>query len=257
MRRFSYIFTWELGDPLRLLLFLLGIPSLTYLLAVYYLRSQWEVGSVSSHLPPVYNHSSFLGSITALHLFDYPSLSTGFWVLLSLLVVVFSVIAFRYDRENGYALSLYSLPFGKGEVFTAKVLSALTLSLLSLYVPLLVIDVFPNVDILKVIREIVLTEQYFHLLVFATYFVLFSLSVSVFLSVILENMFLAFIASFFFLVLPFFAGLNWPPFFFVPMLARSLSLASPFSMDWLTWGLVIPALLLFVSELIFIRRDVI
>ncbi len=256
MGRFRDLFIWELGDSLRLLLFLLGVPPLTYLLAVGYLRAQWDVGSVSSHLPPVFTAGSFLGSITALHLFDYPSLSTGFWVLLSLLVAAFSVMTFRYDRENGYALSVYSLPFGKSEIFTAKVLSALVLSLLSLYVPLLIVDVFPNVDILEGIREIVFTERYLYLLVFATYFVLFSLSVSTLFSVLLENMFLAFIASFFFLVLPFFAGLSWPPFSFVPMLARSLSWASPFSTDWLTWGLVVPALLLLVSEVMFTRRDV-
>ena len=256
MGKLRDLFAWELGDPLRLLLFLLGVPSLTYLLAVGYLKSQWGEGSVSSHLPPVYSAGSFLGSITALHLFDYLSLSTGFWVLLSLLVSVISVMTFRYDRENGYALSVYSLPFGKGEIFTAKVLSALTLSLFLIYVPLLIVDVFPNVDILMAIRRIVFTKQYLHLLVFATYFVLFSVSVSVFLSVILENMFLAFIASFFFLVLPFFAGLSWPPFSFVPLLARSLSWASPFETNWLTWGLAVPVILLFISGRIFTRRDV-
>ncbi len=256
MGKLRDLFAWELSDSLRLLLFLLGVPSLTYLLAVGYLKSQWGVGSVSSHIPPVYTTGSFLGSITALHLFDYPSLSTGFWVLLSLLVVLFSVMAFRYDRENGYALSVYSLPFGKGEIFTAKVLSALTLSLLSLYVPLLIVDMFPNVDILMAIRSIVFTKQYLHLLVFATYFVLFSVSISALFSVLLENMFLAFIASFFLIVLPFFAGLNWPPFSFVPLLARSLSWASPFETNWLTWGFAVPVVLLLTSEVIFTRRDV-
>ena len=249
------LFSWELGDPLRLLLFLLGVPSLTYLLAVGYLRAQWEVSSLSSLYPPVYTAGSPLGSITAIHLFDYPSLSTGFWVLLSLLVAVFSVMTFRYDRENGYALSVYSLPFGKGEIFTAKALSALTLSLLSLYVPLLIVDVFPNADILEAVMGIVFTGRYFHLLVFATYFVLFSLSVSVLFSVLLGNMFLAFIASFFLLVLPFFAGLSWPPFSFIPMLSRSLSWASPFGSTWLFWGIAVPAALLLLSGLIFTRRD--
>ncbi|WP_456443927.1 hypothetical protein [Thermococcus sp.] len=256
MGRFKNLFGWELGDSLRLLLFLLGVPSLTYLLTVGYLKSQWEVSSLSSRYPPVYTAGSPLGSITAIHLFDYPPLSAGFWVLLSLLVTLFSVMTLRYDRENGYALSVYALPFTKGEIFTAKVISALVLSLLSLYIPLLTVDVFPNADILEAVRGVVFTGQYLHLLVFATYFVLFSISTSVLFSVLLDNMFLAFIASFFLLVLPFFAGLSWPPFSFIPMLSRSLSWASPFGSTWLFWGIAVPAALLLLSGLIFTRRDV-
>ena len=256
MGRFKNLVAWELGDPLRLIIFLIGVPSLTYLLAVGYLRSQWDVSSFTSAHPPVYKNLSPLGSITAVHLFDYLSLSVGFWILLSLLVSVLSVLTFRYDRERGYAFSVYSLPFTKGEMFTSKVLSALLLSLLSLYVPLLIVDVFPNADILKAVRGITFTGQYFHLLVFATYFVLFSLSISVFLAVTLRDMFLAFIASFFLLVLPFFAGLNWPPFSFVPMLARSLSGASPFEGTWPLTGLLAPAVIVLLSGLVFTRGDV-
>ncbi len=256
MGRFKKLVAWELNDQLRLIIFLLGVPPLTYLLAVGYLRSQWEVSSVSSSHPFFYTTQSPLGSITAVHLFDYLSLSSGFWVLLSLLVSIFSIMTFRYDRENGYALSVYSLPFTKREIFTAKMFSVLLLSSLSLYIPLLIVDVFPNADILNVIKGIILTRPYLHLLVFATYFVLFSLSVSVLFSVLLRNMFLAFIASFFLLVLPFFAGLNWPPFSFVQMLSKSLSGASPFDGFWLFWGLVTSALIVAFSGLVFTRRDV-
>ncbi|MCD6524250.1 MAG: hypothetical protein J7K48_04545 [Thermococcus sp.] len=256
MGRLRTLLSWEIGDPLRLAIFLLGVPSLTYLLGVGYLKSQWEVVSVSlpgRSIPP---GGLPLNSITAAHLFEYLSLSAGFWILLTLLVSVFSILAFRYDREQGYALSVYSMPFTKGELFVAKALSVLLISLLLLYIPLLIVDIVPNADIIGVIREITFTDRYFHLLVFATYFVLFSLSISVLFSVLLKNMFLAFIASFFLLVLPFFAGLHWPPFFFLSILARSLSGASPFEGNWVLWGFVIPAALLLVSGLIFVRRDV-
>ena len=256
MNKFRTLLAWELSDSLRLIIFLLGIPSLTYLLAVGYLKSQWELGSVVFSRPPVYKGLSPLGSITAVHLFDYLSLSSGFWVLLALLVSILSVLTFRYDREHGYAFSVYSLPFSKGEIFTAKFFSALLLSLVSLYIPILIVDVFPNADILGVIRKILFTTQYCHLLVFATYFVLFSLSVSLLFSVLLRDMLLAFIASFFLLVLPFFAGLNWPPFSFVSMLPRSLSGASPFDFTWFLRGLIVPIALVLVSGLIFTRRDV-
>ncbi|WP_297512851.1 hypothetical protein [Thermococcus sp.] len=256
MGRWETLLSWEMGDPLRLAIFLFGVPSLTYLLGVDYLKPQWEIASISLSQPPLYSHGSPLNSITAAHLFEYLSLSAGFWILLALLISVFSILAFRYDREQGYAFSVYSLPFTKGELFAAKTLSVLLISLLLLYIPLLIVGIVPNADITGVIREITFTDRYFHLLIFATYFVLFSLSISVLFSVLLKNMFLAFIASFFLLVLPFFAGLHWPPFFFLSMLARSLSGASPFETNWVLWGLVIPAALLLVSGLIFVRRDV-
>ncbi len=159
-----------------------------------------------------------LGSMTAEHLFTYPAMAMGFWVLLALGIAIFSIIGFRYDREKGYALSVYSLPYSKLEIFLGKPLSIFLLSVMALYIPILVIDIFPNVDTLHFIEAIILTRFYFNALIFALYFVLFSIAISTLSSVVLRSMFLAFIASFFLLVLPFFAGLDWPPFFFIFMI---------------------------------------
>ncbi|MDV3104338.1 ABC transporter permease subunit [Thermococcus waiotapuensis] len=255
MKRFLTLLSWEISDPLRLAIFLLGVPSLTYVLEVSYLKAQWEVVSVSSttFIPPTVPP---INSVTAIHLFEYLSFSPGFWILLAFLVSVFSILAFRYDRERGYAFTVYSLPFTKGELFLAKTLSVLLASILFLYIPLLIVDLVPNADIIGVVKEITLTTRYFYLLVFATYFVLFSLSVSVTFSVLLRNMFLSFIASFFLLVLPFFADLSWPPFSFVPMLEKSLCWVSPFESGWVLRGLVVPAVLLTLSGAVFVRGDV-
>ncbi len=194
--------------------------------------------------------------MTAEHLFTYPSMAMGFWVLLALGIAIFSIIGFRYDREKGYALSVYSLPYSKLEIFLGKLLSIFLLSVMALYIPILVIDIFPNVDTLHFIEAIILTRFYFNALIFALYFVLFSIAISTLSSVVLQDMFLAFIASFFLLVLPFFAGLDWPPFFFIFMIPKSLAGISPFEAFFLFWGLVAPIVLVLLSGLIFLRRDV-
>ncbi|WP_457752006.1 hypothetical protein [Thermococcus sp.] len=250
------VFLWELGDVLRFVIFLLLLFSLTYLLGTSYLRFQWGVGSFSGAHPPVYGSENALGSMTAEHLFNYPTSSIGFWILLALGISVFSMMGIRYDRERGYAFSIYSLPYSKRDIFLGKLFSILLMSLLALYLPILIVDVFPNVDILRIVLGIVFTRLYLNALVFAFYFLIFSMAVSLFFSVLLRDMLLAFIASFFLLVLPFFAGLNWPPFSFVPMIHRALAGASPFELSYLASGLVFPASLIVLSAIIFTRRDV-
>ncbi|NJF25497.1 ABC transporter permease subunit [Thermococcus sp. Bubb.Bath] len=256
MRKLATLLRWELEDGVRLLLFALGVPALTYLLTVAYLKSQWSMTSLTGGHPEAYGKDFILSSITAEHFFSYPMLSLGFWILLSLLVAVLSVLAFRYDRERGYALTVYSLPYSKVSIFIGKLLSVVILSLLALYIPLFLADFVPNADIASKVWEIVLSWRYLNLVIFATYFVLFSLSVSVLFSTLLRDMFLAFMGAFFVLVLPFFAGLSWPPFSFLPFMSRALTGASPLEGSNLLWGLVIPAVLLFASSIAFTGRDV-
>ncbi|WP_456423106.1 hypothetical protein [Thermococcus sp.] len=252
------VFLWELGDMLRLVIFLLVVFSLTYLLAVNYLKLQWGVGSFDSPIPPVYsyNNEDILGSMTTEHLFTYLSTTLGFWVLLALGISIFSVIGIRYDRERGYALSVYSLPYSKADIFLGKVFSVFILSFLAMYIPVFVVNVFLNVDILRFIVRIIFTRFYLNALIFALYFLLFSMAISLFFSVVLRDMLLAFIASFFLLVLPFFGGLDWPPFSFVPMIHRALAGVSPLEFPYIIRGFLVPTLLFILSGLIFTRGDV-
>jgi len=251
MKRFANVLSWEMNDHMKVLIFLFVLPVLSYLLAVGYLHLESGISTVqnASGSPPMTDSS------TVSWLLTYPRLVPGFWIILALFIPVLAVVTFRYDRDRGYAFSLSSLPYTKAELYAGKLLSVFVFSLLAAFIPLVAVALILNVDILRVVLSVITSPGARNMAIFTVYFELFVISVSVLFSVLFRDMFLPFLLSFFVVVIPYFSALlDYPPFLFVGGI--SVSGPSPFTWKYLLPGFVIPAVLLFASLVLFIRRDV-
>jgi len=254
--RFRGFLSWELNDPVKVLMFLLTFPVLSYLLAVGYLHLVSGVGMLQGSAPPSFSEGALLSSLTASWLLTYPSLVPGFWILLALFSAVVAVFTFRYERDRGYAFSIYSLPYSKGTIYLTKLLSVIVFSLLVSFIPLLGVLSMLNVDVPSVVVAVLTSRPFLNLLAFTFYFVFFVISVSVLFGVIFRDMFLSFLAAFFLTVVPYFSSLSVPPFSFLKGITNLQNGVSLLSTQYAVPGLAIPCALLILSGIIFTRRDV-
>ena len=251
------LISWEVNDPLKVLIAVITVPLLSYLLAAGYLHSMAGLANIQGSEPPTFSPSTATSSMSAQWLFVYPSLVPGFWILLSLFTSVISVLTFRYDRDRGYALSLYSLPYSKLGIYLSKVASTLVFAVLASLFPLIAVAVFLNADLSPVLWSLLGSTTFLYELVLTFYFVFFVLSVSVLFGVLFRNMFLSFLAAFFVTVVPYFSSLVLPPFSFVEGFTAVVNGATPFSPANAAAGLALPVTLLLLSLFIFIRGDIV
>ena len=251
------LISWEVNDPLKVLVAVITVPVLSYLLAAGYLHSMAGLANIHGSEPPIFSPSTATSSMSAHWLFVYPTLVPGFWILLSLFTSVVSVLTFRYDRDRGYALSIYSLPHSKLGIYISKVASTIIFAVLASIFPLLAVAVFLNADLFPVLWSILGSTTLLYELVLTFYFVFFVLSVSVLFSVLFRNMFLSFLAAFFVTVVPYFSSLIMPPFSFVEGFTDVVNGGTPFSPANALTGLALPIILLLFSLLLFLRGDVV
>ena len=251
------LISWEVSDPLKVLVAVITVPVFSYLLGVGYLHSMAGLALIHGNEPPTFSPSTATSSMSAHWLLIYPTLVPGFWILLSLFTSVVSVLTFRYDRDRGYALSLYSLPYSKLGIYLSKVASTLIFAVLASIFPLIAVAVFLNADLSPVLWSLLRSTPFLYELVLTFYFVFFVLSVSVLFGVLFRNMFLSFLAAFFVTVVPYFSSLILPPFLFIEGFRDVTNGATPFSPANVTTGLAVPIALLLLSLAIFTRRDVV
>ena len=248
------LFKWELSEHLRVSMLVAGVPVLLMVL----ISDLLSHGGVFS-----YSTTGYLGGRS--EAISLPKSPTGsvilstfgldhFWVLLSIFVIVMSAMIFRADREGDYAGAVFTLPLSKKKIFGTKFLALLVHSLLLLYLPMFLFLATAFASVPHLFSALFGWGSFRHLLIFALYFVLYSASLSVLVSLVLPNSSQAIMASFVLLILPSFLGLNVPPFSFVS--AIHLHLHEVFSPGYLLQGIVIPAVFVTLSLALVERRDV-
>ncbi len=237
---------WELNDPIKLSIFVLGAFAMALLLTVTYLRVTWGTGGAET----------ITNTGTWRHwLITYPSMTRA-WVMLAFLVPAMTVLTFRYDREGGYALPIYTLPCSKSMIFSIKLVTVYILSLLLFFIPLFFVNIVVNADV-STLLSVIMGKKFTFLYLLSFYFLNYSLAVSVLYSLLFRNSFLCFFLAFFTLITPFFAGLNVPPFSFVLYLSRIVNTGcSPMTLRLVSLGLFLPLIFLIVSWILSTWRDI-
>jgi len=251
MGRLRDVLAWELGDHVRLIVFALSVSGLTLVLTAKVLETR--VSAVPS------GTGRFLGPNLLTHAILSPLGDPSPWTMLSLLIPIFAILTFRYERDMGYAQSLYTLPLSKGRIFLVKTAVVLLLSLLTAYVPILIAIAGTHADIWPALREAMSEGIFISAMVLTLYFVLYAASVSILVSLLFRNAFLDFMASFFLLAVPKFVGVNAPPFSFSDAI-RKLPVTyfrpyEPLKANFFE-GMILPVLLLLAAFVLMDRRDV-
>jgi ABC-2 type transport system permease protein len=165
-------------------------------------------------------------------------------------------LIFRWDRDCGYAPTVYSLPYSKFKIFIAKSTAFLTLSLILYFFPYVLVIIPSNADILHVVSLILSSRKVLSGLTLALYAVLYTASVTALLGSFLRGLFPTLIGAFFVLSLS--SSLfpsSLPPFSF--LMYTAYSNVSPFEARFAVPGLVLPFLFFLIGALIFERRDVV
>jgi ABC-2 type transport system permease protein len=112
MGRLRDVLAWELGDHVRLIVFALSVSGLTLVLTAKVLETR--VSAVPS------GTGRFLGPNLLTHAILSPLGDPSPWTMLALLIPIFAILTFRYERDMGYAQSLYTLPLSKGRSSSSR-----------------------------------------------------------------------------------------------------------------------------------------
>ncbi|NJE00193.1 hypothetical protein E3E26_10470 [Thermococcus sp. LS1] len=189
------VLCWELRSPLSLALASAGAVLVGTVMKRYYL-----VWSVSSHGRPY--GVEVLGSV-------FREAFTGdVYLLLALLVPFIITLAVRLERDEGVALSVYSLPVSRAKILLAKFLAAfITLFLFVFAVYLLVFAIHfaatPDAVISVLgIYTVPMAFFYFAVLLFMT-------SVAALIAIASPNTYISIFGGFIALYLPVFLGTTW------------------------------------------------
>ncbi|QDA31347.1 hypothetical protein FH039_06680 [Thermococcus indicus] len=189
------VLRWELRSPLNLTLASAGAVLVGTVMKRYYLT--WSAGS---HGGP--HGVNILGSV-------FRTAFTGdVYLILAILVPFIITLAVRLERDEGVALSVYSLPVSRVRILLAKFLAAfLALFLFAFSVYLLVFGMHFSATpgaVLSVLK--IHTAQmaffYFSALLFMT-------SVAALIAIASPNTYVSIFGGFIALYLPMFLGTTW------------------------------------------------
>lgn len=253
MGRLIDALSWELGEHTRLITFLMAIPILTLVVLSDLLGAR--LSSYPSVSGPVESSGDYLLRHALISLFA----SSQMWVLLSLLIPVFAILVFRQERDMGYAQSLYTLPLSKREIFIIKTSAVFIFSFLTAYIPSFLALVGAHLDVGSALWRVMRGEAFISLMILTAYFVLYSVSLSILVSLSFRNAFLTFLVSFFLIAVPSFVGVRAPPFEFsdlIPKLTMTYRGALEVAKGEFIGGFVLPLLFLIAGMVLMERRDV-
>ena len=255
MGRLYKLFRWEMNDVIRNVLLFFGI----LLVGMAMKRSLMEVSSnvgfasgTEVHLFGASNASGVSTSILSLLSLD------DIWTLLSFLILLLGALTFRYDRDSGVARSIYSLPYSNTEIFRVRLLSLLIYGFAMILLPFTYISVTTYASIAGHLPEI--TSSFIgDALVLVVFLVLYLIAVATLTSLASPNAFLAFMVGFAVIYAPRVTGVSkLPPQLFINAISRSGSTDfTPFTVQYIGWGLLVPLALFSLSWVLIRRRDVV
>ncbi|WP_010478686.1 ABC-2 transporter permease [Thermococcus zilligii] len=259
MGRLYTLFKWEMNDLIKAILLFVGV----FLIGMSMKQSMMWIMSISGGGSGV--HTELLLSLFGTSRSDgvgmviYRSLSLDdVWTLMSFLILLLGALTFRYDRDSGIAKSVYSLPYSNDEIFGAKLLSFLVYGFAMILIPFAYVALTTHASIAGYLPEI--TSSFLgNMLIIVVFLVLYMTSVATLVSLASPNAFLAFMAGFALIYAPkILENPDIPPQLFMYALRRSPSSNfTPFTSQYLGWGILVPLVLFVLSWILIRRRDVV
>ncbi|NJE31267.1 hypothetical protein E3E38_09465 [Thermococcus sp. 18S1] len=255
MGRLYTLFRWEMNDVVKNVLLLFGILLAGMAMRQSIMGINSSMGFVSGTEIELFGPSKAAG--VALSVQTLLSLD-DVWTLLSFLILLLGALSFRYDRDSGVARSIYSLPYSNTEIFGVKLLSLLIYGFAMILLPFAYVSVTTYASIAGHLPEI--TSGFIgDALVLVVFLVLYMIAVATLTSLASPNAFLAFMVGFAAIYAPRVTGAsNLPPQLFISAISRSGSTDfTPFTAQYLGWGLLVPLALFALSWVLIRRRDVV
>ncbi len=255
MGRTANLFGWEVNEHSRVMTVVSGIIVVGVVFQHSLLRSIGEV----TNAPGSFWGLRSMSGLTILQ----SATSSGFWITASFFIIVLVSLIFRSGIENGYELTLYSLPYTKLEVFSVKFLEGFILSALIALLPALVLTLINFSDVPVFLSSLFRDERFWGLLILMALGVLYVVSVVTLLSLFLRSMLATILSAFSLVIIPYLINAGLPPanlfnanvmamlgekYFSLVGLVTSKSVAM--------YGLLVPAFLIVSSAVFAMRRDV-
>ncbi|ASJ09410.1 hypothetical protein A3L11_09280 [Thermococcus siculi] len=189
------VLRWELRSPLNLAMTSGGAVLVGLVMKRYYMT--W---STSSHGAP--SGVEMLGSV-------FRDAFTGdVYLLLALLVPFLVTLAVRLERDEGVALSVYSLPVSRVRILLAKFLAAFLLLLIFVFSVHLLVFTLHFAATPEAVAE-VLKVQTIPMAFFYLSALLFMVSVAAVVAIASPNTYISIFGGFVLLYLPEFVGADW------------------------------------------------
>jgi len=255
MGRLYKLFRWEMNDVVKNVLLFFGIILLGMAMKESLMGVSSSVRFASGMEIQLFGVSKASGVLTSI--LGMLSLD-DVWTLMGFLVLLLGALTFRYDRDSGVARSIYSLPYSNTEIFGVKLLSLLIYGFVMFLLPFAYVSMTTYAGILKYLPDI--TSNFLSdALVLVIFLVLYLVAVATFVSLASPNAFLAFMVGFAVIYAPRVTGLsNVPPVLFINAISRSGSTDfTPFTMNYICWGILVPLALFTLSWVLIRRRDVV
>ncbi|ASI99566.1 hypothetical protein [Thermococcus celer] len=257
MGRLYTLFRWEMNDVVKAVLLLFGI----LLAGLAMKQSLMAVTSNVSMFFGLLDNSALYGPSKAVHVSNSIKLMLSLddaWMLVGFLILLLGALTFRYDRDNGVARSIYSLPYSNTEIFGVKLLSLVIYGFTMVLLPFAYVALTSYASIAGYLPDIT-SEFMGNALVLVAFLVLYLIGVATLVSLSSPNAFLAFMMGFAVIYAPRVTDLrNVPPDLFVNAIGKSGTTGfTPFTTQYMGWGLLVPLLLLAASWIIIRRRDVV
>ncbi|WP_297458458.1 MYXO-CTERM sorting domain-containing protein [Thermococcus sp.] len=255
MGRIHTLFKWEMNDLIKAILLFLGVlmAGMAMKQSLMHVKSAMSIASGTDVV--LFGPSRSSGVSTSI--LELLSLD-DVWMLLSFLLLLLGALTFRYDRDSGVARSVYSLPYSNDEIFGIKLLSSLVYGFLMFLLPFTYVVLTTYASIVNYLPEIV-APFIGHALTLTAFLLLYLIAVATLVSLASPNAFLAFMVGFAVIYTPRILGNSRiPPQLFIDAIPRSGSTNfTPFTAQYLGWGILVPLALLALSWVLIRRRDVV
>ncbi len=255
MGRLKTLVKWEFNDVIKNVLFLFGLVLVGISMKKSIMDVNYIPGFASGTEIKLFGPSRAHGVAGEIHGMLYLS---DVWTLMSFLILLLGALSFRYDRDSGVARSIYSLPYSNTEIFGVKLLSVLVYTVLMVLLPFAYVTLTSYASIAGYLPEI--TSSFLgDALVLVVFLVLYLISVATLTSLAAPNAFLAFIVGFAVIYAPRVTGSSEiPPQLFINAISRCGSTDfTPFTAQYIGWGILVPLALFAVSWILIKRRDVV
>jgi len=255
MGRLYKLFRWEMNDIVKNVLLFFGILLVGMAMKRSLMSVSSSVGFASGTEIQLFSASKASGVSTSI--LGMLSLDDA-WTLLSFLILLLGALTFRYDRDSGVALSVYSLPYSNTEIFGVKLLSLLIHGFTMVLLPFAYVTVTTYASMVGYLPGI--TSGFIDdALALVTFLVLYLIAVATLTSLASPNAFLAFMLGFAVIYAPRVTGVSkLPPQLFINAISRSGSTDfTPFTVQYIGWGLLVPMALFVLSWVLIRGRDVI
>jgi len=242
--------SWELNRPLVVMTLFAGLV-------------MGFISVHSSYLNP-YSTTHVISTTAPIESFSLTPNNSAFWHVLkslpragfsaySFLVILLGTLIFRYDKDTGYALTLYALPYRKFKIFLAKLTSLLIITIVMLYLPLFLSIFLSNATVAKHILPLMM-GSFLRTLALITMSLIYVATLTAFLSVVLRGMFPTLIGSYLVVqVSTTIGGDKLPPF---SLFLKATQLYPSFDISVVFQGIILPLFLGILGMILSERRDV-